>query len=141
MNSQFAQRKFWNPRIGSSCEARIFALAEAENLLPVIRKVTSQAVCEFNHVRLCYRKLFDYDQRKLPLALKYEKIVYLWIAKMGGFSLMARGVWAVNYDTGDSYLSGRYPQLRLPFFVGSENPILTRRDLSDVHDEHSPSWA
>ena len=141
MSSQLEDSNSWIPQIGNPCDARIFSLAEAQSLLPVVRKVTRRAVGDFDPVRGRYRILFDCDPRKPQLALQYEKIVRLWMTKMARFGLVARGLWAVEFDTGDGYLSWKYPELRLAFFVDSEDPKLTRRSLSEVLTERLPYWA
>ena len=141
MSNQLKDSNSWIPQIGNPCDARIFSLAEAQSLLPVVRKVTSRAVGDFEPVRLRYRNLLDCDPRKPQLALQYETIVRLWMTKMARFGLLARGLWAVDFDTGDGYLSWKYPELRLAFFVDSKDPNLTRRSLSDVLAERLPNWA
>ena len=140
MSSQLEDSNSWIPQIGNPCDARIFSLAEAQSLLPVVRKVTRRAVGDFDPVRGRYRNLLDCDPRKPQLALQYEKIVRLWMTKMARFGLVARGLWAVDFDTGDGYLSWKYPELRLAFFVDSEDPNLTRRSLSEVLAERLPNW-
>ncbi len=140
MSSQLEDSNSWIPQIGNPCDARIFSLAEAQSLLPVVRKVTRRAVGDFDPVRGRYRNLLDCDPRKSQLALQYEKIVRLWMTKMARFGLVARGLWAVDFDTGDGYLSWKYPELRLAFFVDSEDPNLTRRSLSEVLAERLPNW-
>ena len=140
MSSQLEDSNSWIPQIGNPCDARIFSLAEAQSLLPVVRKVTRRAVGDFDPVRGRYRNLLDCDPRKPQLARQYEKIVRLWMTKMARFGLVARGLWAVDFDTGDGYLSWKYPELRLAFFVDSEDPNLTRRSLSEVLAERLPNW-
>ena len=141
MSSQLEDSNSWIPQICNPCDARIFSLAEAQSLLPVVRKVTRPAVGDFDPARRRYRNLLDCDPRKPQLALQYEKIVRLWMTKMARFGLVARGLWAVDFDTGDGYLSWKYPELRLAFFVDSEDPNLTRRSLPEVLTERSPTWA
>ena len=140
MSSQLEDSNSWVPQIGNPCDANIFSLAEAESLLPVVCKVTRLAVSDFDPVRLRYRNLLDCDPRKPQLALQYEKIVRLWITKMERFGLVARDLWAVDFDTGEGYLSWKYPELRLAFFVDFEDPNLTRRSLLEVLDERLPNW-
>ena len=98
MSSQLEDSNSWIPQIGNPCDARIFSLAEAQSLLPVVRKVTRRAVGDFDPVRGRYRNLLDCDPRKPQLALQYEKIVRLWMTKMARFGLVARGLWAVDFD-------------------------------------------
>ena len=141
MSSQLEDSNSWIPQIGNPCDVQIFSLAEAQSLLPVVRKVTRRAVGDFDPVRERYRNLLDCDPRKPQLALQYEKIIRLWMTKMERFGLVARGLWAVDFDTGDGCLSWKYPELRLAFFVDFEDPNMTRRSLSEVLAERLPSWA
>ena len=141
MSSQSEDSNSWIPQIGNPCDGRIFSLAEAQSLLPVVRKVTRRAIGDFDPVRERYRKLLDCDPRKPQLALQYEKIVRLWITKVTRFGVVARDLWAVDFNTGDGYLSWKYPELRLAFFVDFGDANLTRRRLSEVLAERLPSWA
>ena len=141
MSSHLEYSNSWIPQIGNPGDTRIFSLAEAESLLPIVRKVTRRAVSDFDPVRVRYRNLLDCDPRKSQLVFRYEEIVRLWITKMARFGLVARGLWAVDFDTGDGYLSWKYPELRLAFFVDSKDPNFRRRSLADVLAEHLPSWA
>jgi len=86
MSSQLEDSNSWIPQIGDPFDARIFSLAEAQSLLPVVRKVTRRAVGDFDPVRGRYRNLLDCDPRKPQLALQYEKIVRLWMTKMARFA-------------------------------------------------------
>ena len=141
MSSQLEDSNSWVPQIGNPCDARIFSLAEAQSLLPVVRKVTRRAIGDFDPVRERYRNLLDCDPRKPQLALQYEKIVRLWITKVARFGVVARDLWVVDFNTGDGYLSWKYPELRLAFFVDFGDANLTRRRLSEVLAERLPSWA
>jgi hypothetical protein len=141
MISQLEDSYPWIPQIGNLCDTRIFTLCEAQSLLPVVQNVTRRAVKDFNPVQLRYRNLLDCDPRKPQLALEYEKIVGLWITKMARFGLVARSLWSVDFDTGDGYLSWKFPELRLAFFIDSNDPKLTRHSLSEVLSERCPNWA
>ena len=140
MSSLLEDSNSWIPQIGNPCDVRIFSLSEAQSLLPVVRKVTRRAVGDFGPVQERYRNLLDCDPRKPQLALQYEKIVRLWMTKMARFGLVARGLWTIDFDTGDGYLSWKYPELRLAFFVETEDPNLTRRSLLEVLAERLPNW-
>ena len=141
MSSQLVDSNSWIPKIGNPCDTQIFSLAEAQSLLPMVRKVTRRAVGDFDPIRLRYRNLLDCDPRKPQLALQYEKIVRLWMTKMERFGLVARGLWTVDFDTGDGYLSWKYPELRLAFFIDFEDPHFIRRSLSELLAEGLPYWA
>ena len=129
------------PQIGSPSDVRIFSLADAELLLPQVQKLTRHSVSDFKPVQLKYQRLLDCDPRKEQLALDYENIVYSWTANMKRLGLIVRGLWEVDFYTGDGYLSWCYPELRLAFFIELDDPAEKRRRLSDVLAEFLPSWA
>ena len=141
MSRQVEDSGSWIPQIGNPRDPQIFSLAEAQSLLPVVRKVTRRAIDDCDPIRERYRNLLNCDPRKPQLALQYEKIIRLWMMKIERFGLMARGLWVVEFDTGEGYLSWKYPELRLAFFVDSEDASLTRRSLSEVLAERMPHWA
>lgn len=129
------------PQIGKPSDTRFFSLVEAESLLPVVQKLTRRAVIELEPIQLSYRKHLDCDPRKSQLALDYERVVRSWIRHMERLGLVVRSLWKVDFDTGDGYLSWRYPELRLGFFVDLHDPDAVRQSLPETLAKLEPSWA
>ena len=61
MSSQPKDSNSWIPQIGNPCDVQVFSLAEAQSLLPVVRKLTHRSVGDFDPIRLRYRNLLDCD--------------------------------------------------------------------------------
>ena len=103
--------------------------------------MTRHAVGDFEPLQFRYQRLLDCDPRKEQLALDYENIVCSWATHMKRLGLIVRGLWEVDFHTGDGYLSWCYPELRLAFFIALDDPTEKRRCLSEVLSEFLPSWA
>jgi len=129
------------PQIDSPSNSKIFSLDEAVLLLPLVKKLTAIAITNLEPTQLRYLSLLDCDPRKRALGSEYEKLVRLWIEKMARLGLLVRGLWEVNFDTGDGYLSWRNPELHIAFFVDYCDPNMTRLDLAEVLYERQPCWA
>lgn len=141
--------KFWHlimqeefiTQISSPSDIRVFSLSEAEILLTQVQKLTKRAVAELEPTQSKYRRLLDCDPRKQQLALDYENIIRTWMAHMQRLGLIVRNLWEVNFHTGDGYLSWKYPEVKIAFFVDLNDPKQTRQSLQEVLEELYPSWA
>jgi len=60
---------------------------------------------------------------------------------MQRLGLVVHGLWSVDFDTGAGYLSWRYPELRLAFFVDVSDPGCNRQNLSEMVADGLASWA
>ncbi|MBO68738.1 MAG: hypothetical protein CL398_10555 [Acidiferrobacteraceae bacterium] len=141
MSNQLSREGDLIPQIGSPSHSRLFSLDEAISLLPLVKKVTAIAITGLEPTQLRYLNLLDCDPRKRELESEYEKLVRLWMEKMARLGLLVPGLWEVNFDTGEGYLSWKYPELELAFFVEYGDPNLTRHSLTEVLYERGPCWA
>ena len=122
-------------------EPRVFTLHEAEQLLPLVRKLTAAAYTELEPVRQRYKNLLLCDPRIKAVEFEYESIVRGWIAKMERLGLVVNGLWMIDFDTGDGYLCWKYPELKLAFFHDYTSGFTARRDLIEIIEERAPDWA
>jgi len=141
MNSQLESDGHLIPQIGSPSNCTLFSLEEAVLLLPLVKKLTTLAITNLEPTQFRYLNLLDCDPRKRELGWEYEQLVRLWIEKMARLGLLVRGLWEVNFDTGEGYLSWRYPELHIAFFTDYCDPNMTRRHLAEVLYERQPCWA
>jgi len=64
-----------------------------------------------------------------------------WMAKMNRLGLVVKGLWLVDFDTGDGYLCWKFPELRIGYFHAYHEGFTQRRPLHDVIEELDPDWA
>ena len=127
-------------RIGSPQEPRLFRLKEARQLLPLVRSITESAFEELGPVQ---RAMMLQPEGIEPGETEelYQKIVRRWVDKIQRLGIVVKGLWLVDFDTGDGYLCWKYPEAGIEFFHGYDEGYSGRHLLSDVLAEQTPSWA
>lgn len=128
-------------QIVSRDESRVFTLAEAEELFPVVRSITEAAWNELEPVRKRLESMSPANPRTREVERDYESVVKRWMAKMNRLGLVVKGLWLVDFDTGDGYLCWKFPELRLGYFHRYGDGFSGRRPLREVIEETDPDWA
>jgi hypothetical protein len=132
---------FNNVQIGYVDDPRIFALDEARALFPLVRRITSASYQELEPVKQRLRNMLSTDPRIVQVEKAYEEIVKRWVSKMERLGLVVKGLWLVDFDTGDGYLCWKYPELEIAHFHDYNAGFAGRRSLQEVIEEFDPDWA
>src|SRR4030067_556688 len=85
-------------------ETRVFTLAEAEALFPLVRAITEAAWRDLDPVRRKLEAMAPVNPQIHEIEQLYESIVKRWMAKMTRLGLVVKGLWLVDFDTGDGHL-------------------------------------
>ena len=128
-------------QIGACDEPRYFTLTEARSLFPVVRRITEQSHRQLQPVKHQLENLLTTDPQVKAVEQHYEVIVKSWVNKMERLGLVVKGLWLVDFDTGEGYLCWKYPELRIAYFHDYSHGISGRRKLEDVIEELCPDWA
>jgi hypothetical protein len=129
------------PQIVPRDETRVFTLAEAEELFPLVRSITEAAWRELEPVRRKLEATAPVNPQIHAVERQYESIVKRWMAKMARLGLMVKGLWLVDFDTGDGYLCWKFPELKIGQYHGYHEGYTARRPLREVIEELDPDWA
>ena len=122
-------------------EPRIFTLAEAQALFPLVRRITQATHAELEPVRLKLESIVPTNPLIHEVEKHYEVIVRRWVAKMERLGLVIKGLWLVDFDTGDGYLCWKFPELKLGHYHTYQEGFSGRRPLREVIEEFDPDWA
>ena len=122
-------------------EPRIFTLAEAQALFPLVRSITQAAYAELDPVRRQLALTIPSNPQIHEIEKQYETIVRRWVAKMERLGLVIKGLWLVDFDTGDGYLCWKFPELKLGHYHTYQEGFSGRRPLHEVIEEFDPDWA
>lgn len=122
-------------------EGRVFTLREAEQLFPQVRRITAEAHSRLEPVRLSFESTGPTNPRLPEIERDYERIVKRWVNKMERLGLVVKGLWLVDFDTGDGYLCWKYPELKIGHFHDYTQGFGGRRPLAEVIEELDPDWA
>ncbi|MDA8420420.1 MAG: DUF2203 domain-containing protein [Pseudomonadota bacterium] len=122
-------------------DPRIFTLAEARDLFPLVRSITQAAHTELDPVRRRLESMVPTNPMIRDIECRYEAIVKRWVAKMERLGLVVKGLWLVDFDTGDGYLCWKFPELRIGHYHTYHEGFSGRRPLDEVIQEFDPDWA
>ncbi len=128
-------------QIGSCAEPRLFTLREAQELFPLVRRITAATHAELAPVKRRLENMLSTDPRLPAVEREYERIVKTWVSKMERLGLVVKGLWLIDFDTGDGYLCWKYPELRIGHFHDYASGFAGRRPLEHVIEELVPDWA
>jgi hypothetical protein len=119
----------------------VFSLREAEELFPLVRSITDVAWRELEPVRHRLEAMVPTNPRIREVEREYEAIVKRWMAKMSRLGLVVKGLWLVDFDTGDGYLCWKFPELRIGHYHSYHEGYTARRPLREIVEELDPDWA
>ena len=122
-------------------DPRVFTLVEAQVLFPLVWKITQTAHHELEPVRRRLELMVPTDPRIHEVERQYEVIVKRWVGKMERLGLVVKGLWLVDFDTGDGYLCWKFPELRIAHYHSYHEGFAGRRPLREVVEEFDPDWA
>ncbi|MCG6870787.1 MAG: DUF2203 domain-containing protein [Gammaproteobacteria bacterium] len=128
-------------QIASASQSRVFTLAEAEELFPLVRRITGEAQSELEPVRQRLEQIAGGTAAFGEAERRYEELVRRWVSKMERLGLVVQGLWLVDFDTGDGYLCWKYPELHLGHYHDYQDGFSGRRPLVEIIEEQDPDWA
>jgi hypothetical protein len=122
-------------------DPRVFTLAEAEALFPLVHRITFATCHELDPVRRTLAGMMPTHPQLREVEQHYETIVRGWVGKMERLGLVVKGLWLVDFDTGDGYLCWKFPELHIAHYHGYQEGFAGRRPLREVVEEFDPDWA
>lgn len=128
-------------QIGACNDPRVFTLEEARELFPLVRRITAEAYTQLQPVKRQLENLLPSDPRLPAVERQYEAVVKRWVNKLERLGLVVKGLWLVDFDTGDGYLCWRFPELYLGHYHDYTSGFAGRRPLREVIEEMAPDWA
>jgi hypothetical protein len=111
---------------------RIFTLREAQALLGEVRDLTAEAVRAVEHLQEEIEASPPGD-RKSRLELRSQEVVQSWAHTVAGLGCEAKGLWLVDFDSGDGiYYCWRHPEEKLEFFHDYDAGFAGRKPLGPM---------
>lgn len=96
---------------------RYFTLDEAKELLPVVRRITRTA---YDDVKRLNSQLTFMNNRTKTKEIEdsIQAIFQDWYRKMNKLGCEAKGMWLVDFDSGEGYYCWHYPEPEIHYFHG-----------------------
>ena len=102
---------------GRQLGKRIFTYDEALNTFPLVRDLTAAAVRQIEALGSNLSSREDLDARREEIEEAREKIVLAWAQELTStIGCEVKGVWLVDWDSGDGYYCWRFPEQSISFF-------------------------
>lgn len=96
-----------------------FALTEANDLLPIIFRITKS---HSEKAQFLMSRIEHLPEGSAGLAASLEdqlhKEIAAWEAKVAKLGAEPRGLWLADFDAGDGYFCWKYPETRIEFWHG-----------------------
>lgn len=122
-------------------EPRVFTLAEARALMPLVLKITTAAHKKLEPLRAQLQNSLMTEESTEVVEDEYRAIVQDWIGKLSRLGVTASNLWVVHFDTGDGHLCWRFPELRIASYHLYEDCEHGRRTLEEYIELFQPDWA
>jgi len=105
---------------------RIFRYDEALDLFPHVRDATSAAVKEIDRLTREFESADDPEAEREAFDAAYREVVARWSAEIEALGGEAKGLWLVDFDSGDGYFCWKHPEPALAHYHGYEEGFAGR---------------
>jgi hypothetical protein len=95
---------------------RIFTYDEAITTFPVVRDLTAAAVRQIEALVNNVGSRDELESRRKELEETCERIVQAWAERVTSIGCEVKGLWLVDWDSGDGYYCWRFPEEAIAFF-------------------------
>lgn len=115
---------------------KIFTLSDAENLLPLVYKLTEDYS---KQVRKLINQLEAFPSKQCERAVEVESnintLVEQWQNKIERLGAKPKGLWLADFDNGSGYYCWKYPETKITFFHGYNEGFSGRKAIEETQLE------
>jgi hypothetical protein len=105
---------------------RIWTYEEALAHFPVVRDLTRQAVQQVEALFNRVQSREEMEERRDEIETSYQNIVAGWADEVASLGCVVKGMWLVDWDSGDGYYCWKYPEETISHFHGYEEGFAGR---------------
>lgn len=109
---------------------KTFTLREAEALLPIVKRITAEAVAQVEAIKKRVDAVDPEPSLRPAYEIEVSQIVERWSQKIIKLGLKPKGLWIVDFDNGQGFYCWHYPEEDVEFLhtyqggATSRTPIL-----------------
>ncbi len=109
---------------------KAFSLQDAQDLLPVILRVTRRAKTEVDSLATRLEAASSVDLAMIHiLEEKIQSIVKGWQRKLKALGVHPKGMWLADFDNGKGYYCWKFPEEKVLYWHKYEDGFSKRRPL------------
>jgi hypothetical protein len=109
---------------------RHFSYEEALNTFPQVRDLTHAAVRQVEALLNRVQSRDELESRQAELEDAYQRILQAWAEEVAALGCEVKGLWLVDWDSGDGYYCWRYPEETIGHFHGYDDGFAGRMPVA-----------
>lgn len=114
---------------------KIFNLEQANEILPVILKLTKDSMTEVKNLMAQIEgNFFQNETHKIAIEKTISEHLSHWQMKIAKLGAKPKGLWIVDFDSGQGYYCWKYPEKTVSHWHGYEDGFSARRSLGQNFD-------
>lgn len=108
-----------------------FDLGSAREMLNLVYKITAEVDEQFQTImsQIAISKNISDVEKTSELEAEAQKLIQRWEGKISKIGLEPKGIWLVDFDTGDGYFCWKYPEMDIKFWHGYEDGFSGRKPI------------
>jgi len=115
--------------VSTTRSPRQFTLEEANALLPAVRQLTDAAVREAESLSERLHASAPRGEEHAELEALLQGIITRWTLGIEALGLEAKGLWLVDFDTGDGYYCWKHPEPSIGHYHGYSDGFAGRMKI------------
>ncbi|MDX1386123.1 MAG: DUF2203 domain-containing protein [bacterium] len=103
-----------------------FTLNEAKDILPVVKKITKEAVEQFLILEEKLQHFQNDPEKWKAVEQEIADVLNRWSNKILKLGCLPKGIWLVDFDNGKGYFCWRYGDENILYFHGYQEGFAGR---------------
>jgi hypothetical protein len=114
---------------------KIFHLEEAQQLVPVILRMTEVANLKVRSLLQKIEMLAEKDSQQCrDIESEIDTLIHQWQKKIEKLGALAKGLWLVDFDNGEGYFCWKFPERKIMFFHGYDDGFSGRKTIAGTEE-------
>lgn len=106
---------------------RVFTIEEAEQLLPIIFRLTDEAAKEVRYQMNRLKAISNPDSEIAQLIeTEINQIVQVWQTKIEKLGARPKGMWLADFDNGEGFFCWKFPETKINHWHGYQDGFSAR---------------
>ena len=116
---------------------RSFTLEEAQNLLPLVYRLTEEVAKKSKYLMSCIDALPDKKSgRALEIQGQINELIDKWQNKIERLGARPKGLWLADFDNGNGYYCWKFPEVKILYKHGYQDGFTGRILISSNEESH-----
>ena len=123
-------------------QVRFFSLSQAQELLPLVYRLTEESAREVKYLMACVEALPNKkSERALEIQDQINALIEKWQNKLERLGAKPKGLWLADFDNGSGYFCWKFPETLISHKHGYQDGFTGRILISsnEESNENCPS--